>query len=224
MITALPCFVSNTLLEQAHLETPTVESRFTINSPTGNFFYDHWKIKPEFENTVWEKLLRSLPFDKGEARIIVLNQRECYSNHSDIDDRWHLNISSKCAYLISLDTETMYETKADGIWYEMDASHKHTAINFGNRRRIQLVVRKLLERSTRQDLVPVSIKTNLRDLEDARYEFDNSISSFLNRANKENAVNNFSHKQDSVSLDLAPEYIDTLKTIAGNDFGVITHD
>lgn len=224
MITALPYFVSNNLLEQANLELPEVESRLVLNLPTGDFFYDPWIIKPEYEGTIWEKLLNSLPVVSGEARIIILNQRECYSNHCDIDDRYHLTISSKCAYLISLDTETMFESTADGIWYEMDAGHRHTAINFGNRLRIQLVIRKLLHRSTRTDLKPISITTTIKDLEDARYEFDNSISSFLNRANKENAIDNFVYRKDSVSLDLAPEYIDTLEKIAGNDFGVIAHD
>ena len=224
MITALPYFVSNSLLEKSYNEVSMADSRTALNMPTGDFFYDPWKIKPEYKGTVCEKLLKSLPIVCGEARIIILNQRDCYSNHSDIDDRYHLTISSKCAYLISLDTETMFESRTDGIWYEMDASHKHTAINFGNRPRIQLVVRKLLNKSLRTDLISITIKTNLQDLEDARYEFDNRISSFLNKVNKENAMNNFAYKQDSVSLDIAPEYIDTLKKIAGVEFGVIIHD
>lgn len=217
MISALPYFVNINLLEKAHIELPAIDSKLVINSPTNNFFYDPWKIKPEYKGTVWEELINSIPIALGEARIIFLKHMECYSNHCDIDDRCHLTISAKHAFLISLDTETMYRCKVDGIWYEMDASHMHTATNFGNQPRIQLVVRKLLNRSTRNDLKSISITTKL-NLESARYHFDDKISSFLNKVNKNNGLNNFVHQHDSIDLDIAPEYINELKTIAGNNF------
>jgi len=195
-----------------------------INYPLGNFFYDPWKIKNEFKHTVWDEILKTLPYPLGEARIIVLDQNGCYSSHSDVDDRWHLNIKSKKSYLISLDTEQMFNLSPDGIWYDMDASHRHTAVNFSNRSRVQLVVRKLLIRSNRNDLVNIEIMTNLIDLEDARYEFDNIISPFLNNANKENAIDNFSYSNSLVSMSIAPEYVSRLVKISGDKFGVKIND
>lgn len=224
MLLQLPFNVDHNLLHEAREFALNVDTRSTLNFPTGSFFYDPWEIKDEFRGSVWEEILNSLPFTLGEARIIILNHRECYSCHSDIDDRWHLNISAKNAYLINLDTEEMFESKSDGIWFEMNAGVKHTAINFGNRPRIQLVVRKLLNRSNRTDLISIKIKSKIKNLEDARYEFDNSISSFLNKVNKDCAMNNFTYSKDLVSLDIAPEYINKLLDIAENNFEVIVND
>jgi len=224
MLTALNYSVPTELLQSALNHLPSEDFRFVINESTGNFFYDQWAIKSEFKDTVWDEILKTLPYRLGEARIIVLDQKGCYSSHSDIDDRWHLNIQSKRGYLINLDTDQMFDLKPDGIWYDMNAGYIHTAVNFGNRPRIQLVVRKLLTRSSRNDLINIEITTNLADLEDSRYEFDNSISSFLNKANKENALDNFKYTNISLSMSIAPEYIERLVNLAGNSFGVKIND
>ena len=220
----LDYFVSDNLLKEALDNLPSDDFRFVINEPTGNFFYDTWKIKSEFKDTVWDSILTTLPFNLGEARIIVFDRNGCYYSHSDIDDRWHLNIQSKGGYLISLDTSCMFELKPDGIWYDMDAGHIHTAVNFGNRPRIQLVVRKLLLRSDRTDLIDITITTKLTDLEDARYEFDNSISPLLNMANKQNALDNFKYSDSLVSMSMAPEYVEKLIVLVGENFGVNKND
>lgn len=198
--------------------------KHSINQPTGDFFYDPWIIKDEFRGTVWDEILKTLPSLRGEARIIVLKQNDCYSSHCDIDDRWHLNIASKAAYIINLDTEQMFKLKTDGIWYDMDASFRHTAVNFGNRPRIQLVVRKLLIRSNRQDLVNITITSNLNNLDDARYEFDNSISSLLNKVNKKNSINNFIYNEKMVSMNIAPEYLKELRDLTNGNFRVTIND
>lgn len=216
--------VQQNLIEKAKDVVSLDTFRHAINRPTGNFFYDPWEIKDEFKDTVWNDILKTLPYSLGEARIIVLNQTGCYSSHSDIDDRWHLNIQAKRGYLISLDTKQMFDLSSDGIWYDMDAGHIHTAVNFGNRPRVQLVVRKLLTRSNRKDLINIKIITNLSDLEDARYEFDNHISPFLNKINKQNSLDNFKYNNSLVSMSIAPECIETLKNLAGENFGVKIDD
>lgn len=216
--------VPENLIELARESISFDGFRNSINQPTGNFFYDSWTIKKEFKGSVWEQILNTLPYPLGEARIIILKQNDCYSSHCDIDDRWHLNISAKFGYLINLDTEEMFKLNTDCFWYDMNAGFRHTAVNFGNRPRIQLVVRKPLIRSTRQDLVNITITTHLTDLDDARYEFDNSISSFLNKANKNGDTNNFVYDTKFISIDIAPEYINELKMIAGSNFGVKIND
>lgn len=212
------------MLDKALESVPKIDFRESINQPTGNFFYDRWEIKPEFKNTIWDEILNTLPNPIGEARIIILQPATCYTSHSDIDDRWHLTISSKNSYLIDLDKEEMFKLKADGIWYYMNAGLRHSAVNFGNRPRIQLVVRNLLNRSDKKGLINVSIFPKLKDLEDARYEFDNSFSLLLNTANKENSINNFLYNKDFVSIDIMPEHIDRLFDLAGENFKVIIND
>jgi len=163
-------------------------SKITLNYPTGNFFYDSWIIKDEYKGSIWEEILNSLPFDKGEARIINLTSGTCYFKHADIDDRYHLNLSGDCGYLIDLEDEKLYKLKSDGIWYDMNAGKLHTAISVGQYNRLQIVVRKLLIKNTIIDPIHVSIYSNN---ENSRFEFDNTISTWLNRANKEGKISNF---------------------------------
>ena len=165
-------------------------------------------------------MLDTLPFPKGEARIIQLKPGTCYTSHSDIDDRYHLNISGTNSYLIDLDTQDMHKLETDGNWYEMDAGKLHTAVNFGREVRNQLVVRKLLNR-TKNKSVKVEIKTTTDNADLARYEFDNQISPVLNLLNKKCALDNFKHNSHSVSFDLDEGYIDTIKSVSNNLFKVI---
>lgn len=170
-----------------------------INQPVGNFFYDSWTIKSEFKGTIFESLLESLPVDKGEARIIVLESGQCYSRHSDIDDRWHLNLWGDQGYLIDLEELKMHHMVCDKTWYDMDAGKLHSAASFGEHIRVQLVVRKLLLRNKLSSPIPVSI---IAGGDNPRYVFDNTLSPWLNRANKQGFITNFSQKERSVSFDI----------------------
>jgi hypothetical protein len=90
--------------------------RVVINEPTGDFFYDPWRIKKEFIGTPFEDALKLLPENIGEARIITLESGRCYFSHSDIDDRYHLNLTGDCAALINLENGNSYFLKPDGVW------------------------------------------------------------------------------------------------------------
>lgn len=116
--------VSLTDIEDSHSDI-LKEGKTTVNEPSGNFFYDPWRIKKEYQGTVWEKILSTLKFPIGEARIIVLKSGTCYLRHADIDDRYHLNISGDNSYLIDLEKTVMHELKRDGFWYKMHAGILH---------------------------------------------------------------------------------------------------
>ena len=196
------------------------EFKITINQPTGDFFYDPWVIKPELKNTVWEKILNSLPIEHGEARIIILKPGTSYSCHADADDRWHLNLQSDRGYLIDLDDLKMYPLLSDGIWYHMDAGKLHTAANFGSIDRIQIVIRQLLRRNQLINSVPVkiTIKSNAVDF---RYQFDNTISPWLNRANKQGTINNFKFVDNEVTFNVENNLVTELIQIVPSIFEVI---
>lgn len=198
---------------------PSEDFRFTINEPTGNFFYDKWVLKKEFIGTVWETIYDSLVSDKGEARIIRLTSKECYISHADIDDRYHLNLFSKKSFLIDLDNSIMHPLTTDGCWYEMDAGIRHSATNFGNRNRYQLVVRKLLNNINLDNFFKVSITSKLGvDLEDARFVFDDVLSPWLNRANKNLQINKFNFDKGVVTFDIDKNLIEDLKNILPAEF------
>ena len=217
MLHTLPYTVDSTLLNEAQGSVPAVESKLTINQPTGNFFYDPWEIKEEFKGTVWETLLNTLPLDIGEARIIVLGNGTTYMSHTDIDDRYHLSLKGQYSFLINVDDEKMYPTVADGQWYEMNTGLRHVAANFGSYDRAQLVVRKLLNNPTLENYTTITIKPTC---ENPRFEFDDLISPLLNKINKQHLINNFSILQDGVSFNLKTDAINELDSIDRNKFNI----
>lgn len=196
MIRDLNLPVDSRIINQAIFSLPKIDFKTTLNNPTGNFFYDPWELKPEFKNTVWEKILSSLPKDIGEARIIKLDKGDCYLAHADVDDRWHINIVAGRSYLIDLENDKMF-TLLPNRWYDMDAGIIHSAANFGGEDRIQLVVRKLLTNSKLKSPINAEIISDLK-INHWRYLFDNTFSPLLNRLNKEGKLANFKNLETSV--------------------------
>jgi len=212
--------VESYLLEEAIKQLDKDEFKLILNQPTGDFFYDPWVIKPEFVGTVWEDILNSLPLDKGEARLITLKPGTSYYSHADADDRWHLNLKSEYGYLCDLDNQQMHLLTPEGIWYDMDAGRIHSAVNFGHCDRVQLVVRQLLK----SNILKNSIKIKIRIKEtspDYRYQFDRTISPWLNRANKKGIISNFKFLDTEVSFDIEVDELNSLKRIVPILFEIV---
>lgn len=222
MLTATSFVVSLELINEALHNIPSSDFRYSINEPTGDFFYDSWVLKDEFKGTVWEKIYNSLPVDKGETRIIQLLAGNCYASHADADDRYHLNLSGNKCFLIDLDNQEFHPLHPDGVWYDMDAGRRHTAANFGNKIRHQLVVRKLLKRGNIKNSLKIIIKDKSSICHDsARFLFDDIISPWLNLANKNGLVDNFKFVEGIVSFDLDASEVENLKNIIPAEIEVI---
>jgi hypothetical protein len=218
MLTTTNYNIDPKLFQEALNQLPEGGMKMAINQPIGNFFYDPWELSQTYKGTVWETIYNSLPVFKGEARIIVLDPGQAYQSHADIDDRYHLNIQGDECYLIDLVREQMFKLEQDGTWYDMDAGFNHTAANFGRRARVQLVVRKLLKRNKIKDPVSVTINTVLDNKNHARYLFDNTLSVWLNGANKSGIISNFSYTPTEVKFLLEESHIDDLKRITPDEF------
>jgi hypothetical protein len=208
------------LVNRAISTLDTDQFKLNVNVPTGDFFYDPWVIKPELKDTVWEELLNSLPYDKGEARIITLKPGTSYCCHADADDRWHLNLQSDFGFICDLDLLEMHRLTTDGYWYDMDAGRRHTAANFGSIDRIQLVVRQLLKKNTLTDPVPIKIVTSIETV-DLRYQFDNTISPWLNNANKKGIISRFEFANGIVSFNIERSYLASLNAVVPAMFEVV---
>lgn len=221
MLTPTNYTVDTSLYKEALTQLPTDKMKVTINKPTGNFFYDPWILKDEYKETVWKNLLDSLPVPKGEARIIILDPGHNYTAHADIDDRYHLNILGDESFLIDLMREQMHKLNQDGIWYDMNAGLLHTAANFGRLSRIQLVVRKLLKKNKLVDPVEVSLTTAMSNSGHARYLFDNTISIWLNEANKLGYVSNFCYSSPFVKFDIEHGKVESLKHMLPEEFQIL---
>lgn len=203
------------LLKDGLDSVPSESFRTAINKPTGDFFYDPWVIDDEYKDTIWERIYNTLPVeDKGEARLIKLEPGECYQSHADIDDRYHLNLSGNNCFLINLENEKLTPLTFDGIWWEMNAGSIHTAANFGNRTRYQLVIRKLLNKVILDEPVEVSITIpETVDQEDCRYIFDQTVSPWLNKANKLELIQDFKYAPRKVDFKTTKENIANIQDI-----------
>jgi len=219
--------ITDELLCQARNSIPDVDFKLTINKPTGDFFYDPWDISEEYVNTVWEEILNTLPthIQFGEARIILLEPTKCYTCHADIDDRYHLNIEGSLSYLIDLVSQTLYPLNKDNYWYELDAGLLHSAANFGDQNRYQLVVRKLLKHNPFLiNKINITIKPTDLTIYNNRYMMDQYISPWLNIANKHGVMDNFTYSDGHLNFDMNSNYLDTLENILPKQFTIINYN
>lgn len=212
--------VDSNLITEALTAVPNFDFRISLNEPSGLFFYDAWNIKPAFKNSVWDNLLSAISEPIGEARIIKLAPGTCYRSHSDIDDRWHLSIVAEKSYVVNLDTEKMYPQLVDNCWHHFEAGGRHSAVNFGSKPRIQLVVRKLLNRGT-GITTPVSVSITLKNIvEDRRFIFDDIVSPWLNAHSKMNLIDNFQYKDLEATFVTDASVVPKLKTLIEQNFNL----
>lgn len=180
--------------------------KMVLNKPTGDFFYDPWEVLPEYKDTPIESFLTQL-HKCGEARIIKQESGNCYFSHSDIDDRYHLNITSDCAALIDITNNKNYFLKTDGIVYIMNAGVTHSAANFGEHTRYQLVIRQLLNKVEYVDFdVEIHAGGN-----NPRFAFDKYVSPLLNEMNKRRILSNFKILDTGVSFTTNQVWFNLLK-------------
>ena len=214
-------FVNDTIISEAEKSIPLFDFKLTLNQPTGEFFYDPWIISDRFKGTIWDKLLKTLPQNIGEARLIMLTPCQSYQTHSDIDDRYQLNLTGNDnSYMINLDSKEMFEIKKDNYGYYMDTSYRHTAANFGYINRIQLVVRNLLIKNHLIESISIKIKPNIESKDRARFIFDDKLSPWLNIANKTGIINNFQYQESVVSFNVEFKELTYLLSIIPKEFKI----
>jgi len=218
MILETNFFVSQCMLNETLSLINEPNFRTSINKPTGKFFYDPWIIKEEFKETVWDKILSTLPFNIGEARIIILQPGTCYQIHADIDDRYHLNITGEECYMINIQNNHLHKLTSGGQWFEMDASSLHSAANFGRYPRVQLVVRKLLNDNKLKDPAIVKITTDTLSEDDRRFVFDQTLSTWLNLANKKSLISDFEFTKDVVQFQIEKSVIQDFEKQVAKEF------
>lgn len=220
MITQTDHFVNDAIKAEVMSANVDIEFKLPINQPTGDFFYDPWTIKQEYKDTVWERLLSTLPDNIGEARLIKLEPGQAYRSHADIDDRYHFNIQGERSFVIYTDANLIYPQEESSYWADMNAGEIHSAVNTGRVDRIQLVVRKLLSKNVLNDAVQV--KMTLKEFKpDYRYVFDEVYSPWLNAANKKGLINQFVYDTDYISFNIESSHLEEFKLIESSYFNII---
>ena len=97
----------------------------------------------------------------------------------------------------------------------MDASKAHTAANFGQFRRVQLVVRKLLERVNLKDPIDVSV---IPGGDNPRYTFDNTLSPWLNNNLKDKTISDFERSDSGINFKMERVLLNEFENIIPIDF------
>ncbi len=219
MITQTTYNVNQNIKEQLQSVDIDIAFKLPLNKPTGEFFYDTWTIKEEYKNTVWDNLLSTLPSNIGEARLIKLEPGQAYRSHADIDDRYHFNIQGERSFVIYTDANLIYPQEESDYWFDMNAGELHSAVNTGRIDRIQLVVRKLLNKNVLTD--PVQVIMTLKEFNpDYRYVFDEFYSPWLNAANKNRIVNSFVYNDEHVSFNIERSHLEEFKSIKTSYFNI----
>jgi hypothetical protein len=103
----------------------------------------------------------------------------------------------------------------------MDTSLHHSAVNFGDIPRVQLVVRQLLTSSDLHNSKRINIVLDITK-HDYRYEFDDILSPWLNFGCKAGIINNFDVVDNTIIFDLSETHIDNLYALSNNRFNIIT--
>tara|TARA_B100000780_G_scaffold143026_2_gene100082 strand:- start:9265 stop:9945 length:681 start_codon:yes stop_codon:yes gene_type:complete len=221
MITQTNYFVNDKIKKEIKsADRIAIGFKLPLNQPTADFFYDVWTIKEEYKGTVWDKLLSTLPNNIGEARLINLEPGQAYRSHADMDDRYHFNIQGERSFVIYTDANVIYPQVESNYWSDMNAGELHSAVNTGRINRIQLVVRKLLNKNVLID--PVHIKMTQKEFNpDYRYVFDEFYSPWLNAANKNGIVNSFVYNYDYVSFNIESRYLEEFKLIESSYFNLL---
>jgi hypothetical protein len=144
MITELPQkFPIEPIIEQVN-NLGNFGKRLDLNSSTGQFFNDPWKIKSDLIGTPLGNVLESLG-DIGQARLLRLESAESYTAHYDPDDRIHLAIiTNPYSFLVNITDNKLYHIPADGRLWHMNTGKLHVASNWGAHPRIHLNIRVLL--------------------------------------------------------------------------------
>jgi hypothetical protein len=82
-------------------------------------------------------------------------------------------------------------------------------------------VRHLLKKNELADPVSVSLATTIANAEDARFVFDNTMSPWLNEANKSGFINNFDYSPISIKFNIEQSKLSVLKNMLPKEFKLI---
>ena len=189
--------------------------KLDINLPTGEFYYDPWQLKPEYEHTAVAQLLHQLA-PVGQAKIVSIPPGQCYLAHSDVEDRYHVTLQSEHSYVLDITHQQQYACVADDRVYHMNTAQLHTVMNAGYVPRIQLVVRQLLTRHTLVNPVHVHIEATEAPY-NLRQQWDQHILVWCNLANKQGVMTDFDpmNSEAQVQFRMERDQVDSLRSVLG---------
>ena len=189
--------------------------KLDLNLPTGNFYYDPWQLKPQYEHTEVARVLDLLA-PVGQVKIVSIPPGQCYLAHSDVEDRYHVTLQSEHSYVLDITQQQSYECRVDNRVYLMNTAQLHTVMNAGYVPRIQLVIRRLLTRHTLQDPIHIHIEATEAP-HNLRQQWDNHILVWCNLAHKQGIMTDFDpmNSEARVQFRMESDHLDSLRSVLG---------
>jgi hypothetical protein len=129
----LPHLPRNTIISAVFAENPAEEMYTYVHRPV---------INPILEGTVFEDILKNVPFELNRAVFIYIPEGMCLRHHNDPDNKYHISvIENGGSFYYDYNTRTGEHLPADGKLRRINSAHcHHTAVNGGCEARIHLVM------------------------------------------------------------------------------------
>lgn len=116
---------------------------FAENEDEEMYTYVHrTKINPILIGTVFEDILKNVPFNLNRAVFIYIPSGMCLRHHTDPDNKYHVSvIENPGSFYYDYDSHTGIHLPADGKLRRINSAEcHHTAVNGGVEARIHLVM------------------------------------------------------------------------------------
>ena len=178
----------------------------SIHTHTDDFYYGERHLLPQYKNTELERLWNTLD-RPGECQVMVMDSGRCYRSHCDVDNRWQFALSSDESFIVDIENQHLWPTRADGRLYYLNTTFPHSAANFSYSPRFQLIFRQRLQRNCLINPVKIWMHHASSDTEHknhSRYCWDKRVQSWLNcNINQTHTVDCFEGDIGSATSDIA---------------------
>lgn len=103
----------------------------------GTKYWEYEYCKPLFEQLEYTNMLID-EFGMVRTRVMRMRPQTCYTYHKDHTKRLHIPLitNENCMFIIE---DEIYRYPADGNYYIVDTTKKHTALNASFEERIHIV-------------------------------------------------------------------------------------
>lgn len=129
----LPHVARNGILQACFAENPEFEEYTYFHRPI---------INPILSGTVFERVIKEMPFLMNRSVFIILPAGFCLRHHNDPDNKYHLSvIENRGSFYYDYDKQRGYHLPADGRIRQINSAEAHhTAVNGGIESRTHFIM------------------------------------------------------------------------------------
>jgi hypothetical protein len=214
-------FTNETMQELLEIFDSSKNKTIICTDETRNKYYEPAVLLDSFKGTAVETVLNTIPDAISLLAVIIQDPGDSYPIHTDIQDRYHLNIKSKHSYFLDFEKNRLIPIETDSKLYIMDTGIYHSATNYGNERRIQLGATKMLTPKTLKNPQDIVIEF-LGNEKEQNFYFNYYIIPWMNRADKRNIVDRYVRpKNNKMFFTVEKDFLNEVENICNQYFKLI---